>query len=110
LILVFTGLSYEVYEGDILNFDYAYGMVFIAASSLTVGLSAIGIISFKRSLQGLVWVLILASLVVDSIGFIWYHYLELFEGYVALHTIDTFILSTWTIMFYGLYRHYRYST
>ncbi len=110
LILVFTGLSYEVYEGDILNFDYAYGMVFIIASSLTVGLSALGILSFKRSLQGLVWVLILASLVVDSVGFIWYHYLELFEGYVALHTIDTFILSTWTIMFYGLYRHYRYST
>jgi len=109
LILVFTVLSYDVYEGDILNFDYAYGMVFIIASSLTVGLSTLGILSFKRSLQGLVWLLIMASLVVDSIGFIWYHYLELFEGYVALHTIDTFILSTWTIMFYGLYRHFRYS-
>ncbi len=109
LILVFTVLSYDVYEGDILNFDYAYGMVFIIASSLTVGLSTLGILSFKRSLQGLVWLLILASLVVDSIGFIWYHYLELFEGYVALHTIDTLILSTWTVMFYGLYRHFRYS-
>ncbi len=110
LILIYAGISYEVYEGDVLNFDYAYGMVFIIASSLTVGLSTLGIISFKRSLQGLVWLLIMASLVVDSIGFIWYHYLELFEGYEALHTIDTFILSTWTIMFYGLYRHYRYST
>ncbi|MFQ5476250.1 MAG: hypothetical protein ACE5DT_04380 [Nitrosopumilus sp.] len=109
LILAYTGLSYDVYEGDILNFDYTYGLIFIIASSLTVGLSTLGILSFKRSLQGLVWLLILASLVVDSIGFIWYHYLELFEGYEALHTVDTFILSTWTIMFYGLYRHYRYS-
>ncbi len=110
LISVYTGLSYEAFEGDILNFDFAYGMVFVGIAALTVGLATLGILSFKRSLQGLVWVLILGSLLVDALGVVWYYHLELFEGYVALDTVDTLILSTWTIMFYGLYRHYRYST
>jgi len=110
LILVYTGLSYEAFEGDILDFDFAYGMVFVSSAALTVGLSTLGIISFKRSLQGLVWVLILGSLLINAISDVWYFHLELFEGYVALDTIDTLYLATWMVMFYGLYRHYRYST
>jgi hypothetical protein len=109
-IFVYTGLSYEAFEGDILNFDFAYGMIFVSAAALTAGLSTLGIISFKHSLQGLVWLLILGSLLVDSVANIWYYHLELFEGYVALDTIDTLILVTYMLMFYGLYRHYRYST
>jgi len=109
-IFVYTGLSYEAFEGDILNFDFAYGMIFVSAAALTAGLSTLGIISFKYSLQGLVWLLILGSLLVDSVANIWYYHLELFEGYIALDTIDTLILVTYMLMFYGLYRHYRYST
>ncbi len=109
LILVYTGLSYEAFEGDILNFDFAYGMVFVSSAALTVGLSTLGIISFKRSLQGLVWVLILGSLLINVISDVWYFHLELFEGYVALDTIDTLYLATWMVMFYGLFRHYRHS-
>ncbi len=110
LILVYTGLSYDAFEGDILNFDFAYGMVFVSSAALTVGLSTLGIISFKRSLQGLVWVLVLGSLLINTISDVWYFHLELFEGYVPLDTIDTLYLATWMIMFYGLFRHYRYST
>ena len=31
------------------------------------------------------------------------------DRYIALDTIDTLILVTYMLMFYGLYRHYRYS-
>ena len=110
LILVYTGISYEVYEGDVLNFDFAYGMFFVGVAALTVGLGTLGLLSFKRSLQGLVWVLILGSLLADAIGSLWYYHLEIYETYVALDTVDTLILSVHMIMFYGLYRHYRYST
>jgi len=110
LVSVYAGLTYEVYEGDILNFDFAYGMFFVGVAALTVGLATLGIISFKRSLQGLVWVLILGSLLLDAIGSLWYYHLELFEAYVALDTSDTLILTVHMVMFYGLYRHYRYST
>lgn len=109
LILTYTGLSYEVFEGDILNFDFAYGMIFVGSASFTVGLATLGIISFKKSLQGLVWALILASLLINAVGDVWYYHLELFEGYEPLDTIDTLYLSTWMVIFYGLYRHYRYS-
>ncbi len=110
LILAYTGLSYEAFEGDIFNFDFAYGMIFVGSAALTVGLSTLGIISFKKSLQGLVWALILASLLINATADVWYFHIELFEGYEALHTVDTMYLSTWMVMFYGLYRHYRYST
>lgn len=109
LILVYAGLSYDAFEGDILNFDFAYGMIFVSSASFTVGLATLGIISFKRSLQGLVWALILASLLINAVGDVWYYHLELFEGYEPLHTVDTLYLATWMVMFYGLYRHYRYS-
>lgn len=109
LILVYTGLSYDAFEGDILNFDFAYGMIFVSSAALTVGLATLGIISFKRSLQGLVWVLILGSLLINAIADVWYFHLELFEGYAPLDTIDTLYLTTWMVMFYGLFRHYRHS-
>jgi len=110
LILAYTSISYEVYEGDVLNFDFAYGMGFVGLAALTVGLATLGILSFKRSLQSLVWVLILGSLLADAIGSLWYYHLEIFETYVALDTVDTLLLSVHMIMFYGLYRHFRYST
>ncbi len=110
LILIYAGVSYEVYEGDVLNFDYAYGMIFVSAAAMTVGLATLGILSFKRSFQGYVWLLILGSLLADAIGVIWWMHLEIFETYVALDTVDTLFLSVHMIMFYGLYRHYRYST
>jgi len=109
LILVYTGLSYDAFEGDILNFDFAYGMIFVGSAAFTVGLSTLGIISFKKSLQGLVWVLILGSLLINAVADVWYYHLELFEGYEPLATIDTLYLTTWMVMFYGLFRHYRYS-
>ena len=110
LIIAYSVISYEVYEGDIVNFDFAYGMFFVAVAALTVGLATLGILSFKRSLQGIVWLLILGSLLADAIASLWYYHLEIFETYVALDTVDTLILSVHMIMFYGLYRHYRYST
>ncbi|MCV0392359.1 MAG: hypothetical protein K5790_03575 [Nitrosopumilus sp.] len=109
LILAYTGISYDVFEGDIFNFDFAYGMIFVSSAAFTVGLATLGIISFKNSLQGLVWALILASLLINAVGDIWYYHLELFEGYEPLDTIDTLYLTTWMVIFYGLYRHYRYS-
>jgi len=109
LILAYTALSYDAFEGDILNFDFAYGMIFVSSSALIVGLSTLGIISFKKSLQGLVWILILGSLLINAIGDVWYFHIELFEGYTPLETTDTLWLVTWMVMFYGLYRHYRYS-
>ena len=109
LILAYTALSYEAFEGDVLNFDYAYGMVFVASAALTVGLATLGIISFKKSLQGLVWALILVSLLINAVSDVWYFHQELFGLYVPLDTIDTLYLTTWMVMFYGLYRHYRYS-
>lgn len=108
-ILAYTGISYDAFEGDIFNFDFAYGMIFVSSASFTVGLATLGIISFKKSLQGLVWILILASLLINAVGDIWYFHLELFEGYEPLDTIDTLYLTTWMVIFYGLYRHYRYS-
>ena len=109
LILAYAGLSYDAFEGDIFNFDFAYGMIFVGSAAFTVGLSTLGIISFKRSLQGLVWALILASLLINAVADVWYYHLELFEGYEPLHTIDTLYLVTWMVMIYGLFRHYRYS-
>lgn len=110
LTLVFAGYSYVAFEGEIYDFDFGLGMLFVASAALTVGLSTLGIISFKKSLQGLVWVLILSSLLINAIADIWYYHLELFEGYEPLNTIDTLYLVTWMVMFYGLFRHYRYST
>ncbi|MFQ5781748.1 MAG: hypothetical protein ACE5GR_01675 [Nitrosopumilus sp.] len=110
VIFVYTGLSYGTFDGDVLNFDFVYGLAFVSFAALTVGLSALGIISFKQSLQGLVWTLILVSLLINAVSDVWYFHLELFEGYVPLDTIDTLYLTTWMVMFYGLYRHYRYST
>ena len=109
LILAYTGLSYEAFEGDIINFDFAYGMIFVSFAAVTVGLATLGIISFRKSLQGLVWALILVSLLINALGDVWYYHLELFEGYEPLHTVDTLWLATWMVMIYGLYRHYRYS-
>ena len=110
LTLIFFGYSYEVFEGEIYDFDFGLGMLFVASAALTVGLATLGIISFKRSLQGYVWLLLLSSLLINAIGDIWYYHLELFEAYEPLGTVDTLYIATWMVMFYGVFRHYRYST
>lgn len=110
LTLIFFGYSYEVFEGEIYDFDFGLGMLFVASAALTVGLSTLGILSFKRSLQGYVWLLLLSSLLMNAVADIWYYHLELFEAYEPLGTVDTLWLAGWIVMAYGVYRHYRYST
>lgn len=87
------------------NFEFYYGMAFIAASSVVLALALLGSLVFRGGVLGIAWVLMLLGLFLTSVGDVWYFYLETFGEYVDGHPVELLWYGSYWVITYGLYKH-----
>ena len=83
-IYVFMSLSIPDAE---INFDFYYGFIFVAASSVTLAFTVVGASIFRQGAIGVVWLLLVAGLMMNTIGDVWYYHIEIFGGYYDAHPV-----------------------
>ncbi|MGI0065907.1 MAG: hypothetical protein ACREA5_01505, partial [Nitrosotalea sp.] len=86
-------------------FDFWYGMIFVAITSITLAFSIYGFQIFRKSILGNVWGLLLAGISLFTIADVWYYHLEVFNQFTDNHPVTAaWLLGTLVIM-YSLYLH-----
>ncbi len=88
-----------------LSFDFYYGMVFVIATSIALGLAVYAARIFKEGLLGTAWLILVIGLLMLVGGDIWYYYIELFEGYSLEHIVNLFWYGGYLVILYALYKH-----
>lgn len=102
-ITIVSIYAYLGSSGD--TFDLYYGLVFVAATSSTLSLAILGMLIFRHTLLGTVWLLLAFGLMMNSIADVWYYYLELFEQYNDTHVVNSMWTMGYVIVAYALYKH-----
>ena len=90
---------------DYVSFDFFYGLTFIIDSGTTSAFTIVGAKIFKEGTLGMVWLLLVIGILVNTIGDVWYYNLEIFEQYDLMHPVNIFWYSSYWLMVYALYRH-----
>lgn len=96
-------VSFSIIEE--LNFDFYYGIAFVAAISTTLSLAIYGIKIFRTSLTGKPWILLLFGIASFTIGDTWYYTLELFGGYDLVHPVNMLWYAGYFVIIYALIHH-----
>ena len=104
LLTVYVILSIGVSEFE-LNFDFYYGLIFVAGASITLSFTIVGASIFKEGALGVVWFLLVIGLMFSTAGDVWYYHLEIFGEYYDAHpvTVVWFIANMFII--YALFKH-----
>lgn len=87
------------------NFEFYYGMAFVAASAVLLALALLGSLVFRGGVLGIAWVLMLLGLLLTNVGDVWYFYLETFGAYEDGHPVELLWYGGYWIITYGLYKH-----
>ena len=89
------------------NFDYYYGVIFVASSSVTVAFAALGASVFRHSILGTVWLLLAIGIFMVTLSDVWYYYTETFGVWDITHPTTTMYVTSYMIIVYALYKHQR---
>ena len=87
------------------TFDLYYGTIFVAATSATLSFAILGMLIFRHTLLGTVWLLLAFGLMMNSVADVWYYYLELFNQYNDTHVVNSLWTMGYVIVAYALYKH-----
>jgi hypothetical protein len=105
-IAIVSIYAYLGSEGDLwYTFDLFYGSIFVAATSTTLSLAILGMLIFRHTLLGIVWLLLALGITVNSVADVWYYYLELFEQYDEIHVVNSMWTMGYALVAYALYKH-----
>ena len=89
------------------NFDFYYGSIFVATTSIVLSLAILGTKIFKDGLIGKSWIILLIGIILLTFADDWYYYLELFGEYDLTHPVNIFWYAGYWIVFYALLKHKR---
>ena len=103
IIGIYSAISLQVIGEP--NFEFYYGMAFVAASSVVLALALLGSLIFRGGVLGIAWALMLLGLFLTNAGDVWYFYLETFGAYTDSHPVDLLWYGGYWIITYGLYKH-----
>jgi hypothetical protein len=98
---IYTYLTLE----DFGNFDFYYGIIFVAAASITLGLSINTARIFKGGLIGTAWLVLVIGIIINVIGDVWYYYLEVIGEYTLEDPVNLCWYSAYLLILYALYKH-----
>jgi hypothetical protein len=87
------------------TFDLYYGSLFVVATSTTLSFAILGMLIFRDTLLGTVWLLLALGIVIISVADVWYYYLELFDQYDEIHVVNSIWIMGYAIVAYALYKH-----
>lgn len=88
-----------------LNFDFYYGLIFVSASSIASAMAVLGATTFRKSLLGTVWLLLMIGVFLNTIGDVWYYNLEIFGLYTDQYVVNVIWHLSNMIMIYALFKH-----
>lgn len=87
------------------DFEFFYGLIFVALSGATLPLVVYAALIFKDSALGKAWYILLLSFLINISGDVWYYYLENFEQYDIYHPVNFFWYTGYWIQTYALFKH-----
>ena len=90
---------------DFGSFDFYYGIIFIAAASVTLGLALHTATIFRGGLIGTAWLILVIGIILNLIGDTWYYYSEVTTGYSLTDPVNLCWYSSYLIILYALYKH-----
>jgi len=90
---------------DFGSFDFYYGIIFVAAASVTLGLSFHTAKIFKGGLIGTAWLILLIGIIINVIGDVWYYYIEVIGEYSLADPVNLCWYSAYLLILYALYKH-----
>jgi len=96
-------ISMAMIEGE--EFDFYFGLVFVAGSGALFGLALLGAAVFRDSILGKAWLLLDAGIFFFTVADVWYYYLEITDGYTADHFVNTLWVLSNAAIVYALYKH-----
>jgi hypothetical protein len=95
---------FEIIE-DFGSFDFYYGIIFIAAASVTLGLAIHTAKIFRGGLIGTAWLILVVGIILNLIGDTWYYYSEVTTGYSLSDPVNLCWYSSYLLILYALYKH-----
>ena len=87
------------------NFDFYYGIVFVASASTLLAFAVLGATIFRDGMLGKAWMILVIGVLSLTIGDIWYYYLELLGEFELIHPVNLFWYAGYWIIIYALYKH-----
>jgi len=99
--LTYLNLTLE----DFGSFDFFYGIIFVAAASVTLGLAIYAASIFRGGLVGTAWLVLVLGITINLIGDVWYYYIEVIESYSLGHPVNLCWYSAYLLILYALYKH-----
>lgn len=99
--LTYLSLTLE----DFGSFDFFYGIIFVSAASITLGLAIYAASIFRGGLVGTAWLVLVLGITINLIGDVWYYYIEVIESYSLGHPVNLCWYSAYLLILYALYKH-----
>jgi len=87
------------------NFDFYYGMIFVAGASVTLVFAILGAKVFREGVLGVAWLLLVIGILGLTIGDVWYYNLEIFGEYDLQHPVNLFWYTGYWLIVYALIKH-----
>jgi len=87
------------------NFDFNYGIIFVAATSVALTLTILGTRIFKEGILGKSWWILLLGVLALTFADDWYYYLEIIGEYDLTHPVNTLWYAGYWIVAYALLKH-----
>ena len=103
-LIVYVIMSISIPDAE-LNFDFYYGLIFVAAASTTLSFTIIGALTFREGILGPIWFLLVIGLMINAAGDVWYYHLEIFGEYFDAHPVTVVWFVANLFMIYALYKH-----
>jgi len=103
-LIVYVIMSMGVPDAE-LNFDFYYGLIFVAGASTALSFTVLGTLTFRQGALGVVWLLLIFGLMFSTAGDVWYYHLEIFGQYYDAHPVTVVWFVANMLMIYALYKH-----
>lgn len=87
------------------NFDFYYGFIFVAATSVALSLTILGTRVFSGGAVGKSWMVLLLGILALTLADDWYYYLEISESYDLTHPVNILWYAGYWIIVYALLKH-----
>ncbi len=96
---------YSFLETNQINFDFYYGIIFVAGAAVITSLAILGTKILWNVPLGRSWFLLMIGIMIGTIGDVWYHHLEISESYDTSHIVNLFWYASYWVIVYALYKH-----
>ncbi len=105
ILLIYSYFAFNAIEE--FNFDFFYGLIFITGASIITSTGIYGAITVRKIPLGRSWILLVSGILLGTVGDMWYQYLEILGGYDTNHIVNLFWYSSYLVIIYSLYKHYK---